>query len=295
MTKKENMKDGLVEEFYDNGQLKSRENYKDGEREGLWEEFYENGQTQSIGVYERGQKVGEWWYHDEDCEIIKSEKFDKGLLRMTWTQEGQNKKLIYFHDNGQIGSISYLKGSEPVGTWEEFNEQGELTRSDSWEEKPNQGNLKTNDLLDVNVVKEDRFVEQKGQYKDDGEKLTKEGLWEYFHKNGQLKEVGHFVNDLRDGPWKYFRENGQIEERGKYKEGKRHGINISYYENGQVEIMTTYDNDVNHGQYRRFYENGQFRSKGNVKNDKQDGLWEYFDKDGNLTETKEYKDGELVE
>ena len=52
---------------------------------------------------------------------------------------------------------------------------------------------------------------------------------------------------------------------------------------------------MNHGQYRRFYENGQFRSKGNVKNDKQDGFWEYFDEEGNLTETKEYKDGELIE
>ena len=26
-----------------------------------------------------------------------------------------------------------------------------------------------------------------------------------------------------------------------------------------------------------------------------DGLWEYFDENGNLTETKEWKDGELIE
>ena len=36
MTKKtETIKDGLVEEFYDNGQLEYRGNYKDG----LWEYF----------------------------------------------------------------------------------------------------------------------------------------------------------------------------------------------------------------------------------------------------------------
>jgi len=36
--------------------------------------------------------------------------------------------------------------------------------------------------------------------------------------------------------------------------------------------------------YRRNYIDG-----------KKDGLWEYFDEDGNLTETKEYKNGELIE
>ena len=40
----ENMKDGLVEEFYDNGQLRFKENWKDGKKHGLSEEYHENGQ-----------------------------------------------------------------------------------------------------------------------------------------------------------------------------------------------------------------------------------------------------------
>ena len=46
MTKKETIKDGLVEEFYDNGQLEWRASYKDGKLDGLWEKFYENGQLE---------------------------------------------------------------------------------------------------------------------------------------------------------------------------------------------------------------------------------------------------------
>ena len=34
---------------------------------------------------------------------------------------------------------------------------------------------------------------------------------------------------------------------------------------------------------------------GNWKDREMDGLWEYFDEDGNLTNTEEYKDGELIE
>ena len=45
MTEKEDIKDGLVEEFYDNGQLKYRVNFKNGQQDGLWEYFDENGET----------------------------------------------------------------------------------------------------------------------------------------------------------------------------------------------------------------------------------------------------------
>ena len=51
MTKKETIKDGLVEEFYDNGQLEWRASYKDGKLDGLWEKFYENGQLEEKRNY----------------------------------------------------------------------------------------------------------------------------------------------------------------------------------------------------------------------------------------------------
>ena len=44
MIKKEKITDGLVEEFYDNGQLKRRGNRKNGKENRLWETFYKYGQ-----------------------------------------------------------------------------------------------------------------------------------------------------------------------------------------------------------------------------------------------------------
>ena len=55
--KEEKINDGLVEEFYDNGQLKSRENYKDGEREGLWESFDKEGNLTETEEYKDGELV----------------------------------------------------------------------------------------------------------------------------------------------------------------------------------------------------------------------------------------------
>lgn len=45
----------------------------------------------------------------------------------------------------------------------------------------------------------------------------------------------------------------------------------------------------------RWHENGQKQQEGNYKNGKKDGLWTEWDNDGNVTMTKKYSNGELVE
>ena len=50
-------KNGVVETYYDNGQLASKTNYKNGERNGLRETWYENGQLESRVTYKDGVAV----------------------------------------------------------------------------------------------------------------------------------------------------------------------------------------------------------------------------------------------
>ena len=49
-------KNGVVETRYDNGQLSTRENYKDDKREGLCETWYENGKLLESTTYKDGVK-----------------------------------------------------------------------------------------------------------------------------------------------------------------------------------------------------------------------------------------------
>ena len=97
-----------------------------------------------------------------------------------------------------------------------------------------------------------------------------------------------------------YHENGQLEMRGNYKDGKDDGLWESYYENGQLEMRGNYKDGEPDGLREFHYDNGQLESRGNVKDGRfgfgqEDGLWEYFDEEGNLTETQEWKDGELIE
>ena len=43
--------DGRSEEYYENGQLKTKGSYTGGKRDGMWEEYYENGQLKTKRSY----------------------------------------------------------------------------------------------------------------------------------------------------------------------------------------------------------------------------------------------------
>jgi len=87
---------GIVEEFHENGQLRIRNNFKDGKRDGPWEWFHENGQLRVRGSYIEGELDGlyEWFYN-----------------------------------NGQSERRGTYRNGEPDGLWEWFDENGNLTET----------------------------------------------------------------------------------------------------------------------------------------------------------------------
>ncbi|MDC0067926.1 hypothetical protein OAL10_03905 [Gammaproteobacteria bacterium] len=69
---------GISFENHDNGQIKERINYKDGEKEGLWESYHENGQLEYKLNYKDGKVHGlEEWY-SEDGELSYKTCYDNG-------------------------------------------------------------------------------------------------------------------------------------------------------------------------------------------------------------------------
>ena len=68
-------------------QIEDKGNYIDGKKEGLWEEYYDNGQLKAKGVYKEGKEDGTWEVFDEQGQLkakinyrmgikIKTEKFE---------------------------------------------------------------------------------------------------------------------------------------------------------------------------------------------------------------------------
>ena len=63
-----------------------------------------------------------------------------------------------------------------------------------------------------------------------------EGIFEYYHDNGQLSAKGNLKNGERDGVWEIYHKNGQLSARVDYKNGKKIGRGRVTF---QMELLIT--------------------------------------------------------
>ena len=86
---KRNYKNGKVEgeylKYYENGQLKYKSNHKDGKQDGEWLYYYDNGQLQFKSNYKDGKKDGETFSNKENGKLIKTEIWKDNKLIETIT------------------------------------------------------------------------------------------------------------------------------------------------------------------------------------------------------------------
>ena len=120
---KEGKKDGSWVEYFSNGTLMEKRNYKDGEKDGLVEFYYKNGQLRDKGNYKEGRLDGLWEYYYENGKLwekinYKSGKHD-GLF------EG-------YYENGQLRAKGNYKDEKEDGLWEYFSEGGSLKETETW-------------------------------------------------------------------------------------------------------------------------------------------------------------------
>ena len=154
MTDKEDIKDGLVEEFYDNGLLSFKGNYKNGKEDGLWELFHENGQLGSRWNYKNGQEEGLFVSFYDNGQLKHRENYIDGELDGLYETFHEKGKLYEtFHKNGKpdghwetfyLNSNFFLHGPRKTrgkiknekleGLWEYFDEEGNLTKTEEYKD-----------------------------------------------------------------------------------------------------------------------------------------------------------------
>jgi antitoxin component YwqK of YwqJK toxin-antitoxin module len=74
-------------------------------------------------------------------------------------------------------------------------------------------------------------VSMKGQKNSKGQR---EGIWEYFWKNGNIEIRTSYVEGKMDGIAECFYAAGNIKWRTSYKEGKEDGIEESFDKQGNI-------------------------------------------------------------
>lgn len=114
--------------------------------------------------------------------------------------------------------------------------------------------------------------DEKGQLLEKFERrkkdFAKEGKFQAFYPNGNIKEEAFYQNDTLTGEHKFF------------------------YENGTCEIVQRRQNGLFEGKFQHFYENGTLESEGEYRNNAMVGEWKFHYKNGVLKEVVQFRDNE---
>jgi len=215
----------VKEEFFSNGQLKSRTNYQpksDGGKEhGLSVVYHENGQLWKKGNYKDGGEDGLWELYDKKGTLYETRNYKDG--GNSYIGEEYYKNVLERRGN-------FAKNGYPIGLVEQF-----YGRNTSRPEDKVKLMSKTN-------------------YKDGGLKL-----YESYYTNGQLKEKGNYKDQEKDGLWELYNEDGLLYIKRNYKDGKQDGLYEEYkYEDGKhfVSWQGNYKDGKQDGIFKRQYSDG---------------------------------------
>ena len=127
-------------------------------------------------------------------------------------------------------------------------------------------------------------------------KQTPYSGWEKeMHDNGTIWWLSQWKDGKKNGLWTWWHGNGQKSMEENYRDGKRDGIETEWFENGQKELEANYKDGKQDGIETGWYQNGQKEYEGNHKDGKQDGLWISYNEDGTEKSRITFKSGEIVE
>jgi len=74
------VKDGVWEQFYDDGAPKLTCFFKNGEKEGPLKTFFLNGNLLVTGLYTNGHQDSTWIYYDDKGNVTMKEYYEDGIL-----------------------------------------------------------------------------------------------------------------------------------------------------------------------------------------------------------------------
>lgn len=248
-----------VEDFYENGVLKSVGYYNNNKKEGIWKFYDTDGKLSRSGSYINGKMNGIWNNYYNNGAVSSSVNFDNDRL------EGESK---YFHQNGTIKEIGDFKNDLKEGVWKTFDENGKLISTGKYEKDAHEGEWKA---FYANGQLHEVFKFTKGALNGD---------YKGYYDNGTLSNIGKYADDYKIGPWTYYHPNGQVKIKENY--GK-----ITYDWDGAISINKT-------GEWNSYYDNGQLNTTGYYDNNKQTGPWEYFGEKGNIILKGSYKNGARI-
>lgn len=298
--------------YYENGELSSEGNLKDGKPEGYWKNYYPTGLLKSEGNRLNHELDSTWKFYSEEGVLTEEINYQNGQrsgVTNTYNKEGFLESTVPYSDDVKsgVGFTYYTNGGvhtetpydhgKENGKAYEFNPQGEIIAIRSFRN---------------GILTRQEIINRRNR---DGQKT---GLWKEFYEGRTVMREGRYTNDLKNGYWKEYSEKGVLLQTQKYEMGKliedaeeltNLDVRSQYYEDtdGQLKFRGTYRNGEPHGTHLWFNEDGSVDSAQIYKNGRliargrmdasglRQGPWvEYYYPSGEVRAEGEYVDGYKV-
>jgi len=319
---------GKMSSKYNNGNMKTEGQYKDGLPVGTWK-FWDRDATEYTGAVskyvfheiqsgETLEKIADNFEIDvdqlyelnEDIDKDTGDKIKAGQVIGVKTADDADGQFLFWYDKQRIKIKShkvFINGRRN-SKWTFWNENGNIVRTGSYAAGKRDGSYA--------YYFNDGSKKEEGAWKND----QRDGLWVKYSNNGNTQKEGTYSNGKKDGVWttwndkglmasKYLYENNKVIDKWAFKyqfysngnektlkstrNNKLDGKQTTWHQNGQMKSIGNYTTGKENGDFQEWYENGQMQSKVNYLNGNMDGAYsEWFD-NGQMRQQGSYVDNEF--
>ena len=289
---KENVKIGLAEGWYTNGNKWYTETYVDGKLAGLQTLYFYNGKLKQVVNYKDDKKEG----------VQKAYKYQGNLVsEAAFANDVQEGITIFYYPGGAKEDEVGYKNNKAEGPYKSYYESGKRKSQGEFADDLKQG--------EWIIYYENGGIKEKTTYKDN--EIT--GEFTEYHENGKLSRKGNYTKKKIDGKLEDFDEDGKlfsdaIYDRGRLKEinfydksgkviyntGTRKGAaNITFYSPEGIKTGEGYFNrDGNkEGKYVDYFLSGKINEETNFKDGIEDGAHTSYFYNGKKRLENTYVDG----
>lgn len=258
------LKQGIWQEWYDNGQIENSITFIDGQGHGPAIFWYENGQKYLQGNYLNSRMEGVWESWDIDGHKISEIHYANGILHgKKWTEEPQLYPVNLYCEE-QWGEDEILHSCK--------NRQGWVRSESNYEH-----GLLSGTVIDYDVYGQIRYS---GQYQNG----KPHGTSTWWYANGNKKEQITYSNGSKNGIWRTWDATGTPEKAITYQNDTQNGPAQWWYSNGALQLSGNYHHGQWNGLFIGYERDGRISSLGHYRNGRKIGLWRYWNHQRQLIE-----------
>jgi antitoxin component YwqK of YwqJK toxin-antitoxin module len=315
--------------YYENGNISSEGNMRNGKPDGYWKNYYENAVLKSEGNRKEYLLDSVWKFYDEEGKLnleITYKHGKKNGFRTTYQENEilkdyfvddvkQNTSLVLFPNGSLKLKIPFIDGLEE-GLAREYDTEG--------------------NIIQLITYKKGYIIDRERINRYDTDTLPN-GKWKWFYEDESIRIEGNFKHGLKNGYFKEYDRNGDLISATKFVNGEKIekseelaklDVRTDYYPSGRVKIVATYDKNgipegvrreydekgkveksyiflhgiiigegiftdagLREGFWKEYYPDGKLKASGNYKSDKKVGNWKFYYPNGNLEQLGKFIDG----